>query len=185
MSIRKFFNIPSNRQRNIILNGCKIIQERAIEEAHSQNKKKYKEQEYRNTNCPRCFNKDIVDKISNVNGDGYVSGSFYLGTGSVYGQNHIETNSVNHCNKCGHQWKKYEFSYQFAEDVISDWLYNLNVAIEKKYTFGDYVLNILNDIPAESIWSEFKRVYDRCSYSTQHNLTLAKIRNQFKSVYDE
>ena len=63
----------------------------------------------KNETCPRCKagKKDIVDKIRRVKGE--VDGEFFLGFGSVEGE--TDTESVNHCNKCGHEWKKEETSY--------------------------------------------------------------------------
>lgn len=59
-----------------------------------------------NGSCPKCdaLSKDIVDKIGMVRGE--VDGDFFLGSGSIEGETNTE--SVNHCNKCGHEWKKEE-----------------------------------------------------------------------------
>lgn len=72
----------------------------------------------KNEICPRCKagKKDIVDKIRRVKGE--VEGDFFLGFGSVEGE--TDTESVNHCNNCGHEWKKEETSYSnIRESVMS------------------------------------------------------------------
>jgi len=52
-----------------------------------------------------------------------------------------------------------------------------------KYTFGDKTVELLKNIPAESIWKEGKRVADECYYSTRENLSLSFLRTKFKTVY--
>lgn len=54
----------------------------------------------KNSTCPRCTKKNVVDKIRRVRGE--VSGDFFLGTGSIYGQ--TDTEAVSHCVSCGHEW---------------------------------------------------------------------------------
>ncbi len=73
----------------------------------------------RNSSCPLCHRKKIVDKIADVSGS--VSGSFSLGFGSVSGK--TGTSGVNHCSDCGHQWKKSE-SIDYSESK-EDALYSI------------------------------------------------------------
>lgn len=74
----------------------------------------------KNENCPKCKAgiEGIVDKIRRVKGE--VDGGFFLGFGSVSGE--TDTGSVNHCNNCGHEWKKEETKSsdirEFAMDQI-------------------------------------------------------------------
>src|SRR5690554_6144906 len=71
-------------------------------------KKQFQDEEYErkeryNGKCPNCgSDKDIVDKMQRVHGK--TRGSFHVLGGSVYGW--VDTDGVNHCNACGHQWKK-------------------------------------------------------------------------------
>lgn len=79
--------------------------------------------------------------------------------------------------------KKYERHYQWQDDIIADWLNDLSTVFEGIYTYGNKTVELLKNIPAESIWKEAKRVSDLCYYSTQNNITLSFLRTKFKSVY--
>ena len=183
MGLRKYFNYPSKKEAILIAEG----RDKLIAMAEEKSSKHYVEessrQKEKNGTCPNCGDKTIVNKISRVEGSGHVSGSFAYGFGSVYGSSKTDTNEVNHCNKCGNQWKKYDTKYKLSDDIIADWLNDLNTVYDVKYTFGDKTVELLKNIPAESIWEEGKRVSDKCYYSTQENLSLSFLRTKFKSVY--
>ncbi len=183
MNIRKFFNYPSKKQKMLIAEGCDKLIAMAETEASKCYSKETENQKERNGICPLCKDTNIVNKIARVEGSGYVSGSFAYGFGSVHGSSKTDTNEVNHCNKCGNQWKKYNISYKWKADVIADWMNDINAYIEGKYSYGDKTVELLKDIPAESIWKEGKEVASKCYYSTQENLTLDLLRTKFKSVY--
>lgn len=175
MGLRKYFNCPSKKEAALITEGCDKLIAMAEEKSSKHYTDESNKQKEKNGTCPNCGDKTIVNKISRVEGSGYVSGSFAYGFGSIYGSSKIDTNEVNHCNKCGNQWKKYDINYKWTDDIIADWL--------NKYTFGDKTLKLLKDIPAESIWEEGKRVSEKCYYSTRENLSLSFLRTKFKSVY--
>lgn len=184
MKLRKQFNYPSKKEKILIAEGC----DKLIAIAKEKSSKHYEEENNRqrenNGKCPNCRDSSIVNKIARVEGSGYVSGSFALGFGSVYGSSKTDTNEVNHCNKCGNQWKKYGISYKWYDDIIADWLNDLSTIREGKYTFADTTLSVLKDIPAESIWKELNRISDKCYYSTRENLSLSFLRTKFDSVYE-
>lgn len=182
--IRKYFNYPSKKQAKLLTGGCDKIKKLAKEYANKHNRDQYKYKEEIDDICPKCKNKEIVNKITRVEGDGYVSGSFRFGSGSIYGSSKIDTNEVNHCNKCGNQWKKYNVSYKWDEDIIVDWLNDLNYVYEGEYNFGNKTLELLKDIPSESIWTEGNRVASKCWSSTRENISLSFLRTKFKSIYE-
>ena len=183
MGLRKYFNYPSKKEAILIAEGC----DKLIAMAKEKSSKHYADESNRqkeiNGTCPNCGDKNIVNKISRVEGSGHVSGSFVYGFGSVYGSSKTDTNEVNHCNKCGNQWKKYDTNYKWIDDIIADWLNDLSTVYEGKYSFVDKTVELLKDIPAESIWEEGKRVAHKCYYSTRENLSLSFLRTKFKSVY--
>src|SRR5262245_34349667 len=153
MGLRKLFNYPTKEQSLMIARGCDKLA--ALASAKSS---KYSEDEstYKNNTdnkCPNCGGKKIVNKIARVEGRGSVSGSFFLGGGSLYGSSRTDTNGVNHCNDCGNQWKKYERNFKWTDDFIADWINDLNAVKEGKVIYDEKeVLSLLKDIPAESIW---------------------------------
>lgn len=106
MNLRKFFNCPSYIESKLIMDGCNMLRKMADEESFRNNEEDRKRQNDMDTVCQKCKGKEIVNKISRVEGSGYVDGSFMLGCGSIYGSSTTDTNEVNHCNKCGNQWKK-------------------------------------------------------------------------------
>jgi len=68
-----------------------------------------------NNTCPKCGaeSESIVNKIRQVKGE--IDGDFIFGFGSVDGE--IDTESVNHCNKCGNEWEKQEMSRSDAREA--------------------------------------------------------------------
>jgi len=123
--IRKFLNLPNRDQSKILSDGREQMISIASEIRREKNDNERKREVEKNSNCPNCKGKKIVNKISRVEGSGYVSGSFIYGSGSIYGSSKTDTNEVNHCNDCGNQWKKYDWSYTSDADVIADCSWSL------------------------------------------------------------
>jgi hypothetical protein len=71
-----------------------------------------------NQKCPKCGSTKVVDKISRIqgeiNGSSSGSGSSFLGcgswssSGSIRGE--MDTNEINKCKDCEHEWKKVKYS---------------------------------------------------------------------------
>lgn len=177
---RKYFNIPSKKEDQLITQDC----DKLVKLASEFSDKEFKDNEERynrmNSFCPNCKATNIVNKIARVVGSGQVSGNLW----GIHGSSHTDTNEVNHCNACGNQWKKLVFEVKWKDDIIADWMNNLNY-IEKNPTLSERTIEKLKDFSAESLWSEFVRVQKRCYYSTQETLSLSLLRTKFKSVYDE
>ena len=81
----------------------------------------------KNSTCPKCNSKSINDRIRRIKGEGSVSGTFssslLFGSGSLSGHSEVDTEPVNKCNDCGHEWKKYKVSYKSAKSYITDWTF--------------------------------------------------------------
>jgi transcription elongation factor Elf1 len=146
-------------------------------------KKERQTERERNSICPHCGKKDIVNKITRVRGEGSVSGNLF----GFSGDSNTDTNEVNHCNNCGNQWYKYKIKYFYKKDILADWVNNLWYYFEKKYDWGciDNTLRLLNDFHAESIWKIAKSVSGKVYDSTNSNLTLKLLKTKFKSIWKE
>ena len=186
-AFRKLFNNPDKEESLTIEQDCKKMEGMADELSKIEYVKEEKSINYLNSYCSHCNKKtDIVNKIARVEGSGSVSGSFYFGSGSVYGSSSTDTNEVNHCNKCGNQWKKHELKYKDQREFLGEWMDNIYTSFEKNdYIFPQKTIDLLKEFHAESIYKIFKNVEYKCYLSTRDNLTLSKLRTKFKSIYDK
>lgn len=182
-SIRKYFNWPNVLESAIIEADCvkmrEMAKELSIKHSKDQNAKKLN----LDNTCPKCKATDVVNKIANVEGSGYVSGSFSLGSGYVSGSSYIDSSEVNHCSKCGNQWKKYKIDWEGKDDIMAGWLDSIMWFFEDGLRLS--VFDNLKEFHAESIWKIRNEVFDECLMSTQSNLDLSTLRTKFKSVYDK
>jgi DNA-directed RNA polymerase subunit M/transcription elongation factor TFIIS len=89
--------------------------------------------------CSKCGSLNVIDRISRLQGslDGDLSGSQFFGFGSISGslRGELDTNEVNQCRDCGHQWKKYSPNWEWSDSVLKD-------RVEKVY----YALNYNKDL---------------------------------------
>ncbi len=97
----------------------------------------------------------------------------------------MDTNEVNHCNKCGNQWKKYELNYKHSHKIIASWMDDIQSLYKSEYTYGEKTCVLLKEFYAETIWFAFKEDKYSCYYSTREGLKLSFLRKKFKSIYDE
>jgi hypothetical protein len=116
--------------------------------------RKEKSAKLTNSHCPKCRKSNVIDKIRRVKGD--ISGNFKLGFGSVSGK--IDTNSVNTCSSCGHEWIKEEIDIsETTSRAISEILSPIyDFFIEGK----DNDFDELKNLRAKSV----KRFIDRYNY---------------------
>ncbi len=136
----------------------------------------YKEEEEHNGNCPNCgSNKSIVDKIQRVHGK--VSGRFsIIGGGHVSGS--IDTSGINHCNSCGHQWKKYKWNTINENKAIRH--INSNLCDSMEWEHYKYIQKELQPFYAENLQRLFVGWVEYSSIPT-----LSWLKENFKSIYDK
>lgn len=113
-----------------------------------------------NSTCPSCQSKNVNDRIKRTQGEfsGSASGSMggfgILGTGVMAGsynsnsKGSIDTNEVNKCNDCSHEWKKSKMasSYgKYSDKVLDDIFDDVNDILEghKKALIAKIDLNDL------------------------------------------
>lgn len=83
-----------------------------------------KRQKEQDSKCPNCKSENVNERIKRLQGslDGSMSGSSWqaltFGRGHVSGSIHgeLDTNGVNKCNDCGHEWKKYVIDYDMTNE---------------------------------------------------------------------
>jgi DNA-directed RNA polymerase subunit M/transcription elongation factor TFIIS len=184
MSLKKYFNIQNAKQKALIASQLDEITKMADKDKDTHNKDEYNTQHESDSKCPRCGGTQVVDRIAQVIGKGSVSGSFSLGYGSVYGSSNIDTNGVNHCSKCGHEWKKYKNNYKWASDIITDYLNGLMTHFEGKYDFAEKYYIKLKPYYAETIYSLLLKHGGDTYSSTQEGMTLKLLRENFTSIFD-
>ncbi len=189
MNIRKIFGHPTKSQQALIdadvqniMNKCDVI-------ATSEFKDLKMAQESHDGCCPNCRarKEDIVNKIRQVQGKGEVHGSFSFGFGDVSGSMNVDTNEINHCNKCGNEWKKFKIKYISKTDIVRVALNYLaeiisDPAINNKSWKTD-AIKVFDGCSAESITQIIKSIKD-IRMSTESTLTTRCLRRYFKSVYD-
>lgn len=101
-----------------------------------------------NSVCPKCKSTSVNNRIKRIQGslDGEVSGSSFLLAGSLYGSVHgsLDTNEVNKCNSCGHEWKVKDYKYTHCSDMMEDivqsvyyYFYRINNAKNVKFDKND------------------------------------------------
>jgi transcription elongation factor Elf1 len=186
-SIRKYYLILNKNQKSAIDAEINAIMEISENESHEWYRTERNYQDRFDGKCPICGGNSIVNKISRVQGDGSVGGSFSLGFGSVYGSMSVDTNEVNHCSKCGNEWKKYNFTYRSATKILSSYLNDIDTYIEGKYTYPEKTYNKLKNYYAETIYTliHSDKVYESDLYRSTIDLSISTLRKYFKSIYDE
>jgi len=102
---------------------------KAEKESDANYKKAKKEYDKRNSICPKCGHNVVVEHIQRLQGEinGSMGGSIFGFGGSIHGS--MDTNEVNFCTKCSHQWKKGELKDWGGGNIISAHLSWLRIAI--------------------------------------------------------
>jgi len=108
----------------------------------------------KDSKCPKCNSMDVNDRIKRQQGsiNGEIGGSFrsslFYGSGNIGGNIHgkLDTNEVNKCNSCGHEWKKYSAHFTSSNELIKDNLRYINRCLELNYnlkhcTYNPYDIN--------------------------------------------
>jgi predicted nucleic-acid-binding Zn-ribbon protein len=164
--IRKFFGVPSKKERLLLEEGKLKFKAIATEAANKENEDNKRRAEHYNSSCSSCGGKTIVDKIVRLQG------------GGSWRHFDIDTNEVSHCNNCGHQWKKHKYNYITFKDEVERCLWSIRKG-EEAYSFKPTLLK-LKDIPAESIYelhAEEKQIWDTFA-------SISMLRKYFPSIYN-
>jgi hypothetical protein len=95
----------------------------------------------RNSTCPKCKSKNVNDRIKRqqgeIKGDFEGSGWSMLTFGSSHSSGRIrgkmDTNEVNKCNDCQHEWKKHKATHTWSGDVLKNEIESVRSLLDKYY----------------------------------------------------
>jgi len=193
MNLRKLLYFPTKEQQALLIVDVQEIMVRCDKIASSEYKDQKEARESHDSICPNCHTRkdgnNIVDKIRQVQGKGKVSGSFYLGFGSVVGNMEVDTGEVNHCNHCGNEWKKFKVKYISKTDIVRVALNYLgelydNPERNKKFSWKTEAVQVFDGCYAESIIALVSKNSHYMHLITKKHLTVSRLRQNFKSVFD-
>ena len=182
MNLRKIFNIPNAHKKALIKVDYENLETYATSLADKHNAEQRKYQESHDCKCPHCGGTDIVNKITRVQGEGYVSGDLF----GISGRSSTDTNEANHCSNCGNQWKKYNRTYKGDSYFIKEMLNDISTHLEGKYDYADREVKKYQEqgFYAETLYKALKKSsYSSDLYLRTKNMSLNSLRKIFKSVY--
>jgi len=186
MNLRKLLGMPTEAQEKQIKQDMELILERCAKIADRENQDLNESKVIRDSRCPKCKSQtDIVDKVHHVQGKGNVSGNLF----GITGRLEIDTDAVNHCNKCGNEWKKYKIKVVQRTDVLRV-AFNyygqlLKNPEEIKFDWKVETVKVFDGCYAEAI--DNLRFVNRYILHSEANdfLRLWNLRKLHKSVYDK
>jgi hypothetical protein len=192
LNFRKLLYIPTDIQKQKLIGDVKIIVERCGKIADIESEEQKENQLSHNNYCPKCNTGkiNIVDKVRQVQGNMKVNETFYLGFGTIKTTLNIDTLEVNHCNKCGNEWKKFKtknfnitdilkVTLNYLADIISDPQANKN----RDWKYAS--IQVFDDCYAESVYILFKKYTNVLHEDTKEVITLDNLRKIFKSIFDK
>jgi hypothetical protein len=191
MNLRKFFNYPDTKQKSLISNDINTIMKKCGDIAYAEQREQRDLKIRHDSKCQngKCKSNDIVNKIRDVQGRGNVSGTFYLGFGDVSGNLMVDTLEVNHCNVCGHEWRKFKEKSISSEQILVVALNYLADILTKPIEKEDFpwkadAIKVFDDCCAESIYSLVIKNKSNIFINTASKLNRNQLRKHYKSVFD-
>jgi hypothetical protein len=191
MNIRKLLYLPNHKHIHRIAEDVETIMGRCDVIASQEFKEQKENQRTHDGRCPRCraMQDKIVDKIRNVEGQGKVGGDFYLGFGSISGRMEINSEAVNYCKTCKHEWKKFKIKYVHKTDIVRVALNYLAEIIDdpahnKRMTWKTEACQVFDGCSAESIRFLRDRHEKYLRINTMRVLKIGKLRKYYPSIFD-
>lgn len=176
--LRKFLNIPSKAQKIVLEQDEALIIERCNSIAQEEYSDLLESQKIYDGVCPCCKSKGkmIVDKITDVQSDFETKLMFGCGKIKIY----IDTIPINHCNECGHEWKKFKAKHISGLHIQRvSFLYLNDLIIEKKiqHKWKIDVIQVFDGCTAEALY--------KLNIWKATNISLSMLRHYYKSVYSK
>ena len=179
----------SPEQVVLLFNDEVLVKQRAKEKSDVHYTRENEYEERHNNICPNCGAKkgEIVNKIREVSGSGsgHVSGNLFGISGSS--SMSIGTGGVNHCNKCGNEWKKYNKTYMGSSEPPRDGVKYVARVIQDpvEYKWADSLIQIFEGCYVETIL----KFAEDCRYSLMDSdievLNFNTLNKYFKSIWDD
>jgi DNA-directed RNA polymerase subunit RPC12/RpoP len=188
MIIRKLLYLPTVQQNREIQTDIEAIMNSCADIASREFKEQKENQLARDTRCPRCRERDVVDKIRNVEGSGKINGDFYLGFGNVSGRMKIETEAVNHCNECGHEWLKFKTKYISKTEIVRVALnylgdYLKDPVKQQRMCWKMKAIEVFKDRSAEAIHVLTKKHWGYMRPTPRQTLKPRILRKYYPSIF--
>jgi len=185
MNLHKIFDVHSQEQKTMIDADKELIMIKCAVIATEEWKDQKEAENSHNTVCPKCHEKKIVNKIRQVVGVGKFEGSIVFGFGHINGTTTIDTVEVNSCTKCGNEWKKFKTKYVTERDILRvalKYLIQINYnSAEKKHSWKMGAIAVFDESYIETIQILIKEN----KHYLPKNISLFKLRKQYKSVYNQ
>ncbi len=190
MDIRLYF--LTKKQKQILGADAENVLSKCDKIAKIERDDMYEEQKRHDGICPNCRAKktddgsNIVNKIARVQGGGSVGGNLFGVSGSMS----VDTNIVNHCNKCGNEWKKFETKAISQTNILRVCLNYLgeifkDPTIQKKYEWKMEAISVFDDCFAETIYHFRLKESDYLWSAANTYLHLHNLRKHYKSIFDK
>jgi len=138
-----------------------------------------------NTTCPSCRkSSNVVDKIRNVQGVANIVKEFW-GTDEINFK--ILTQEVNHCNDCGHEWKKFKTRYVTGTEIVRVAFRYLVANFNAENSIHPdsmryQVLMVFNDMHAETIYKLYKGHVKFLKSDVKSKINLSVLRKHYTSI---
>jgi len=192
MNIRKLLYIPTTKQTIALRDEVKMIMGRCETIANQESKEQKDYQRTHDSSCPRCRAKQdkIIDRIASVEGEVRVTGELIFGFGKFGGYGNVETKGVNHCNTCGHEWKKFKTKYISQTDIVRVALRYLGNIIDEPSLNENMVwkgeaVQVFNGCSAEAIQCLYNNNKFLLRKRTNTYISLRQLRRTYFSIFDK
>lgn len=140
---------------------------------------------FHNTVCPSCRKKtNVVNKINNVEGISNIIRN-YWGDDKITMK--ISTYEVNHCNECGHEWKKFKTRFVNQSQILHVAFRYLVSSFKDENSINPesmryQVLMVFKDMHAESIHKLYKENIKHLKADVKSKMKLSILRKHFPSI---
>ncbi len=190
MKLNLLLHILNKKQKKIIDDDIKLILSRCNSIAQKEYIELKETKKKHDSKCPNCGScENIVNKISYVYGKTNTTNTIIFGFTLNKIENNIETQEINHCNKCGNQWTKGRIKYISGSDILRvtlNYLFEiLNNSNNEDCDWKLDAVKVFDGCYAESIFKLKKKNYEKLHNDTRKYLTLKLLKSKYKSIYNK
>jgi len=192
MTIRKFFNIFSKKESELIQLDIELILNRSKIIMNMENNEQQQYKKYYDNTCPNCNNsnsKTIVNKIISQQNNVYINFALYNDVDKFNNINKSNFIEINHCNACGNEWFKFKTKTLNVSTIITVLLkyiaYNIEHPNDDILDWKKEIIQqVFDGCHAESIYRLKKQHVKYLPPHINNILSLYNLRKLYKSVFD-